>query len=201
MALLALRDLAGLGGSLRVGQVERGGFQRCRQVRAVDRQQNGAEGGQTEAGAEVADGLRDARGLAVGEVARPVHGVGVGRAEHHAHPGSGHDDPDLLLAEAQGRRLRGPQTEADRGDGTADHDGPLGPLPVEHAAADLGGDHEADEEVQEEESGFGRRLVQRDLRILAGKEEDRDEGHHGDHQHDVLHREGADAEDGDLNEW
>ncbi len=48
--------------------------------------------------------------------------------------------------------------------------------------------------------GLRRSLVQGDLCVLAGEEEDGDEGHHGDQQHDVLHRERTDPEDRDLNE-
>ena len=42
--------------------------------------------------------------------------------------------------------------------------------------------------------------MQRDLRVLAGEEEDGDERHHGDQQDDVLDGEGADAEDVDLDQ-
>ena len=56
-------------------------------------------------------------------------------------------------------------------------------------------DDEAEEEEEEEDAGLRGRLVQGDLRVLAGEEEDRDERHHGDQEHEVLHREGPDAED------
>jgi hypothetical protein len=39
-----------------------------------------------------------------------------------------------------------------------------------------------------------------DLRVLAGEEEDGDEGHHGDQQDDVLDREGLNPEDRDLDQ-
>ena len=76
----------------------------------------------------------------------------------------------------------------------------LAPFAVEHPAAHLGEDDEPDEEEQQEHAGLRRRLVQGDLCVLAGEEEHRDEGHHRDEQHEVLHGEGPDAEDRHLDE-
>jgi hypothetical protein len=72
--------------------------------------------------------------------------------------------------------------------------------PVEHAPADLGGDHEADEEVEQEQTGLRGRLAQGDLGVLAGEEEHRDEGQHGDAEDEVLDQEGPDPEDAHLHE-
>ena len=52
--------------------------------------------------------------------------------------------------------LPGPEVEADRGQGAAEHDRALGAPPVQHPPADLGGDDEAEEEVQQEEAGLLR---------------------------------------------
>ncbi len=73
--------------------------------------------------------------------------------------------------------------------------GPLGADPVEHPPADLRRDDEADEEVQDVEAGLRRRLAERDLGVLAGEEEHRDEHQHRDREHDVLDEERADAKD------
>ena len=87
-------------------------------------------------------------------------GVGVGRAEHHAHAGAGDDDPDDLIRKLKVRHLRGPDAESDGGDGAAQDHGPLGPLAVEDAPADLRRDGKAEEEVEQEEPGLRRRLAQ-----------------------------------------
>ena len=150
--------------------------------------QDRAEDGEPEAGAVVADGLGDAGGLAVGVPGGPVDRVGVGLAEHEPHAGPGHDDVDHLGPGVQVGRLPGPQREPDCGQGAAEHHRPLGPGPVQHPAADLGADHEAEEEVQDEQAGRGRLLCQRHLPVHAGEEEHRDERHHGDAEDDVLHR-------------
>ena len=62
------------------------------------------------------------------------------------------DEPDLL-AEVEVGDLPRPEPEADRGERAAEHDRTLGPDAVEHPAADLGGDHEAEEEVEQDEAG------------------------------------------------
>ena len=80
------------------------------------------------------------------------------------------------------------------------HDRPLRADPVEHPPADLRGDDEADEEVQEDEARRGRRLAERDLRVLAGEEEHRDEDEHRDPEHDVLDHERPDPEDAHLDQ-
>ena len=90
------------------------------------------------------------------------------------------------FAKTERGHLGSPEPEPDGRDGAPEHDGPLGSLPVEYPSADLGRDHEAEEEEEEEDPGLRGRLVQRDLGVLAGEEEDGDEGHHGDQQHDVL---------------
>ena len=97
-------------------------------------------------------------------------------------------------------RLGGPEIEADRRNGAADDHGSFRPLAVEHPSPDLRQDDEADEEVQEEDARARGRVVQRDLGVLTGEEEDGDERHHGDEEHDVLDGKGADAEDVDLDE-
>ena len=135
------------------------------------------------------------RRLAVGEPRGAVDGVGRGRAEHHPHAGAGEDDVRLLGVEVQAGDLAGPQVEADGRDRAAEHDGALGADPVEHPPADLRGDHEADEEVQDVDAGVRGRLAERDLRVLAGEEEHRDEHQHRDPEHDVLDEERADLED------
>ena len=140
------------------------------------RDEQAAEDGEPEAGRVVAHRLGDAGRLAVREPRRPVDGVGAGRAEHEPHPRAGEDDvPDLL------RRSRGSVTFAAQSQkptaasAQPSTTGRLAPTAVEHPAADLRGDDEAEEEVQEEEARRRRRLAERDLRVLAGEEEDRDE--------------------------
>ena len=88
--------------------------------------------------------------------------------------------------------LPGPEAEADRRQRAADDDGPLGADAIEHPAADLRGDHEAEEEVQEDEARLRRRLAEADLRVLAREEEHRDEHEHRDPEDEVLDQEGAD---------
>ena len=92
------------------------------------------------------------------------------------------------------------RAKPDRGQGAAEHHRALGPAPVEHPPADLRGHHEADEEVQEEQPGLRGRLAQGDLGVLAGEEEHRDEGQHGDAEDEVLDQERPDAEDAHLHQ-
>ena len=92
--------------------------------------------------------------------------------------------------------LPAPQVEPDRGQRRSRARRPAWRRPVQHPPADLRGDHEAEEE---DTAGtgprLGGRLAQRDLRVLAGEEEDRDEHEHRAGQDDVLDEERPDPED------
>jgi len=153
-----------------------------------------------ERGAEVAHRLRDAGDLAVARSRRAVDGVGADRAEHHAHAGAGEDQEVPLAAQAHVRQRLPPQEEADRGDDAADHDRGLGAALVEDPAAYLGGDREAEEEVEEEDAGRAGVLAERRLRVDAGEEEQRHEDRRYQEQHEVVGGEGALLEDPHLDQ-
>lgn len=89
----------------------------------------------------------------------------------------------------------GPQEESDRAQRAALYHRTFGPALVEQRASDLGGDNEADKEVEQEDTGLGRRVPQRDLRVFTGEEEHRNEHQHAHEQHEVLHQERPIAED------
>ena len=73
--------------------------------------------------------------------------------------------------------------------------GRFAPDAVEHAPADLRGHDEPEEEIEQHEARGRRRLAQRELRVLAREEEDRDEHEVRGPEHEVLDEERADAED------
>ena len=98
------------------------------------------------------------------------------------------------------RDLTGPQVEADGGDSAPDHHRSFGASPVQNAPAELGGNHEAQEEIQQNEAGLRRGLAQSDLGVLTGKEEHWNEHQHRYEQHDVLGQERPDAKDAHLDE-
>ena len=91
--------------------------------------------------------------------------------------------------------LRGPEIQTHGAHRAAHHDRHLGTDPVEEPAADLRGDGEAGEEDQQVGAGVRRRPTQRQLRVHAGEEEQRDEHHLTEEEHPVLDRERPVGED------
>jgi hypothetical protein len=76
--------------------------------------------------------------------------------------------------------LAGEEIEADRGERAAAHDGGFGAPFIEDPAAELGHDHEPEEEVEDVDARAGRALPERHLGIDAREEEERYE--HDRHQ-------------------
>jgi hypothetical protein len=100
-----------------------------------------------------------------------------------------------MSAEGQVGEPAGEQVEADRPQRAAVDDRRPGTSPVEDAPADLGHDHEPEEEVSDVQARLGGALSERDLRVDAGEEEERHEHDRHQAEHDRLHREAAVAED------
>ena len=103
-------------------------LERRRQVRAEIEQQDRAEGGQTEAGTEVPDGLGDAGRLAVGEVPARLTASVLAGPSIIPSPAPATTTQILCWSKDRVWTLEGPDAQTDGGQGTPQHDGAFGPL-------------------------------------------------------------------------